>query len=268
MASDLHTHTNFSDGIYSPEKLVETAKNLGMKILAITDHDTVDGVASLKDIDGIHIIPGVEITAQHPNSRDQLHIIGLNVDINNQGFKNYLDELAGKRRKRAEKILEKLHNLNMDITFEDIYAAIEGIPTTIVRTHISKALAYKGFYKSEREAYAILKHGQPAYVPLKHPQYLDAIEAIHKAGGKAILAHPKLVRDDDLVEEVARHVDGIEVYYPRHSWMDQQRYLAIARKYNLKISGGSDFHGKPGDKKHPDKLGAFTVEDEIAEKWL
>ena len=91
MASDLHSHTNFSDGILSPTELIETAKNAGLKILAITDHDTVDGVASLGDlkkIQGIHIIPGVEITAEHPNPEDELHIIGLNIDITNQELKN------------------------------------------------------------------------------------------------------------------------------------------------------------------------------------
>lgn len=267
MASDLHTHTNFSDGFFSPAELVEKAREVGIKNLAITDHDTIEGFEDLGEVEGIRVIPGVEISAKHPN-HGQLHIIGLKIDVSNPTLKTKLEEFAGWRFNRAKKIIEKLNENGYKITLEEV-REYNGNPKTIVRNHIALTLESKRYFESARDAYReTLKRGQLAYVPLKHPPIDEAISLIHQAGGLAILAHPKLVKDDELVEEVAKKVDGIEVYYPKHSWMDEQCYIEIARKYNLKISGGSDFHGTPEDRKHPKEIGAFTVEDRIVEEWL
>lgn len=273
MASDLHTHTNYSDGFFSPEDLIAKAKSIGLKYLAITDHDTVDGVKHLKSIgkdsfQGIKIIPGVEISAKHPGKGYDLHIVGLNVDITNQKLLDKLDELSELRQDRIEKMIALLNEQGYKITLKDVFDSV-GEKRIVVRRHLALTLAKKGYFPTSHDAYqTLLKHRKPAYVPLKHLPVDETIDLIHSAGGIAVLAHPKLVKDDKddkVVEEVAQKVDAIEVYYPQHSFLDVQKYLAIANKYNLKISGGSDFHGTPEDRKHPKTLGAYTIPDGVAE---
>ena len=271
MASDLHTHTNYSDGFFSPEVLAAKAKQLGFKYLAITDHDTVDGVKHLKSIggmdfvQGIKIIPGVEISAEHPGDGYDLHIVGLNLDITNKKLLDKLEGLSDHRQDRLRKMIALLNEQGYKITLKDVFDTV-GEKKIVVRKHLALTLARKGFFPTSHDAYqTLLKHGKPAYVPLKHLSVDESIDLIHSAGGIAVLAHPKLVKDDKVVDEIAKKFDAIEVYYPQHSYMDVQRYLAIADKYNLKISGGSDFHGTPEDRKHPKTLGAYTIPDGVAE---
>ena len=271
MASDLHTHTNYSDGFFSPEVLAAKAKQLGFKYLAITDHDTVDGVKHLKSIggmdfvQGIKIIPGVEISAEHPGDGYDLHIVGLNLDITNKKLLDKLEGLSDHRQDRLRKMIALLNEQGYKITLKDVFDTV-GEKKIVVRRHLASTLAKKGYFPTSHDAYqTLLKHGKPAYVPLKHLSVDESIDLIHSAGGIAVLAHPKLVKDDKVVERIAKKFDAIEVYYPQHSYMDVQKYLAIADKYNLKISGGSDFHGTPEDRKHPKTLGAYTIPDGVAE---
>ncbi len=271
MASDLHTHTNYSDGFFSPEVLAAKAKQLGFKYLAITDHDTVDGVKHLKSIggmdfvQGIKIIPGVEISAKHPGDGYDLHIVGLNLDITNKKLLDKLEGLSDHRQDRLRKMIALLNEQGYKITLKDVFDTV-GEKKIVVRRHLALTLAKKGYFPTSHDAYqTLLKHGKPAYVPLKHLSVDESIDLIHSAGGIAVLAHPKLVKDDEVVDEIAKKFDAIEVYYPQHSDMDVQKYLAIANKYNLKISGGSDFHGTPEDRKHPKALGAYTIPDGVAE---
>ena len=271
MASDLHTHTNYSDGFFSPEVLAAKAKQLGFKYLAITDHDTVDGVKHLKSIggmdfvQGIKIIPGVEISAEHPGDGYDLHIVGLNLDITNKKLLDKLEGLSDHRQDRLRKMIALLNEQGYKITLKDVFDTV-GEKKIVVRRHLALTLAKKGYFPTSHDAYqTLLKHGKPAYVPLKHLSVDESIDLIHSAGGIAVLAHPKLVKDDKVVERIAKKFDAIEVYYPQHSYMDVQKYLAIADKYNLKISGGSDFHGTPEDRKHPKTLGAYTIPDGVAE---
>ena len=271
MASDLHTHTNYSDGFFSPEVLAAKAKQLGFKYLAITDHDTVDGVKHLKSIggmdfvQGIKIIPGVEISAEHPGDGYDLHIVGLNLDITNKKLLDKLEGLSDHRQDRLRKMIALLNEQGYKITLKDVFDTV-GEKKIVVRRHLALTLAKKGYFPTSHDAYqTLLKHGRSAYVPLKHLSVDESIDLIHSAGGIAVLAHPKLVKDDKVVDEIAKKFDAIEVYYPQHSYMDVQKYLAIADKYNLKISGGSDFHGTPEDRKHPKTLGAYTIPDGVAE---
>ena len=158
-----------------------------------------------------------------------------------------------------------LNEQGYKITLKDVFDTV-GEKKIVVRRHLALTLAKKGYFPTSHDAYqTLLKHGKPAYVPLKHLSVDESIDLIHSAGGIAVLAHPKLVKDDEVVDEIAKKFDAIEVYYPQHSYMDVQRYLAIADKYNLKISGGSDFHGTPEDRKHPKTLGAYTIPDGVAE---
>lgn len=268
MASDLHTHTNFSDGSYSPEELVVTAKKIGLHYLSITDHDTIDGVRYLYENGlypgkGVNIIPGVELSANHPEH--DIHIVGYNIDIYNEALLEMIDKIIESRWERFSEIVSTLQAKKYNIREADVLK-IAGTSRSIGRAHIARTLVKMGAFKSVREAFdKMLGKGKPAYVPRYLPEVDEVIEAIHQAGGQAVLAHPKLVGDEDLVERICKKLDGLEVYYPFHNPAEVQHYFFLAKKYNLLITGGSDFHGTAS--RFVNKLGEFTISDELAAKF-
>ncbi len=269
MAGDLHTHTNFSDGSFSPEELVAAAKKIGLHYLGITDHDTVDGVRHLYEnglypVRGVNIIPGVELSANHP-TRD-IHIVGYNVDIYNEALLDMIDKIIEARWARFSEIIEILQTKKYPIREADVLK-IAGTSRSIGRAHIARTLVKVGAFKTVREAFdKMLGKGCPAYVPRYLPEVDEVIDVIHQAGGIATLAHPKLVGDDELVEELCAKLDGLEVYYPCHKPEDTQHYFFLAKRYNLLITGGSDFHGTSS--RFVKNLGDFTISDELAEKFF
>lgn len=269
MPSDLHTHTTFSDGKLTPEELISAARQAGLSYLAITDHDTVDGVAHLYEngfypTKGVRVIPGIEFSAHHPTR--EIHVLGFNVDIYNSELTDKLNDVTEARWTRFSEMVAKLQKLGYDIREKDVLA-VAGASKSISRSHIGRVLVSKGYFKTVRDAFSeLLQKGQPAYVPHYRLEVADIISLIHQAGGKAVLAHPKLIWDDALVEEVCRSgIDGIEVFYPQHNPEDTAHYLALAEKYQLLPSGGSDFHGFPT--RYPTELGIFTIEDRYAEPF-
>ena len=268
MASDLHTHTNFSDGSFSPEELVEEAKKIGLTYLAITDHDTVEGVKYLYENGlytdkNIKLIPGIEFSAFHPDH--DIHIVGYNIDIYNGDLSAMIEEISESRWERFSKIIENLQAEKFNIRESDVLK-IAGDSKSVGRFHIAKALVKNGAFKTVREVFdKMLAKGKPAYAPRYFPKVDEIVEVIHQAGGKASLAHPLLVGDDNLVEEVCQKVDCLEVFYPSHKPQDVQRYKVLATKYNLLLTGGSDFHGVAS--RFVDSLGEFTISDEIAKKF-
>lgn len=269
MPSDLHTHTSFSDGKLTPEELVAAAKEVGLKYLSITDHDTVDGIGYLYEnglypARGINIIPGIEFSARHPTQ--EIHILGYNIDIYHQSLLEKLNEIAEARWTRFSSMIEKLHGLGYNISETDVLT-LAGTSKAISRSHIARVMVKKGLFATVRDVFnELLSKGKPAYEPHYRPEPAEIIAIIKLAGGTPVLAHPKLVEDDALVENLCRNgVQGIEAFYPLHRPEDTQRYLAMAKKYNLIVTGGSDFHGATMGR-HPLKLGAFTVPDEWAEK--
>lgn len=269
MPSDLHTHTTFSDGKFTPEELISAARQAGLSYLAITDHDTVDGVAHLYEngfypTKGVRVIPGIEFSAHHPTR--EIHVLGFNVDIYNSELTDKLNDVTEARWTRFSEMVAKLQKLGYDIREKDVLA-VAGASKSISRSHIGRVLVSKGYFKTVRDAFSeLLQKGQPAYVPHYRLEVADIISLIHQAGGKAVLAHPKLIWDDALVEEICRSgIDGIEVFYPQHNPEDTAHYLALAEKYQLLPSGGSDFHGFPT--RYPTELGIFTIEDRYAEPF-
>lgn len=267
MPSDLHTHTIFSDGSYSPEELVAMAKSIGLVYFAITDHDTVDGVKYLYENGiypdrGIKIIPGVEFSAN--NSEHDIHIVGYNIDIYNGALSDMINEISEARWTRFSEMIKNLQDNNYNIREADVLQ-VAGTSRSIGRFHIARALVKKGEFKTVREAFEkMLGKDKPAYAPRYFPEVEEIVDVIHQAGGQAVLAHPKLVEDDSLVESICTKVDGIEVFYPNHQPQDIQRYFNFAEKFNLLIVGGSDFHGSAS--RFVNGLGEFTVADEIAKK--
>ncbi|MBR4903581.1 MAG: PHP domain-containing protein [Selenomonadaceae bacterium] len=269
MASDLHTHTNFSDGSYSPDELVVTAKKVGLRYLGITDHDTVDGIRFLYENGlypgrGVNIIPGVELSANHPEK--DIHIVGYNIDIYNEALSEMIDKIIEARWERFSEIIRILQTKKYNIREADVLK-IADTSRSIGRAHIARTLVRIGAFKTVRDAFdKMLGKGNPAYVPRYLPEVDEVIEVIHLAGGKAVLAHPKLVGDDDLVEELCKKLDGLEVYYPFHKPSDVQHYFFLAKKYDLLMTGGSDFHGISS--RFVKELGDFTVSDALAEKFF
>ena len=269
MAGDLHTHTNFSDGSCTPEELVAAAKKIGLHYLGITDHDTVDGVRHLYEnglfpVRGVNIIPGVELSANHPTH--DIHIVGYNVDIYNEALSEMIDKIIEARWARFSEIIEILQTKKYPIREADVLK-IAGTSRSVGRAHIARTLVKFGAFKSVRDAFdKMLGKGCPAYVPRYLPEVDEIIDVIHQAGGIATLAHPKLVGDDELVEELCTKLDGLEVYYPCHKPEDTQHYFFLAKRYNLLITGGSDFHGTSS--RFVKNLGDFTISDELAEKFF
>lgn len=268
MACDLHTHTSYSDGTLSPEELIESAKAAGLNYIAVTDHDTVDGIINLYEAGiypskDIKIIPGIEFSAHHDTQN--IHILGYNIDIYNRELSDKLDEVVEARWARFSSIVEKLQKMGYDIKEADVLQVAES-STSISRSHIAQALVRKGAFSSVPEVFdAVLEKGKPAYVPHYHLEPVEIIDLIKRCGGTPVLAHPKLVYDDELVEELLKSgIEGIEVYYPKHDEEDTKRYLAMAEKYHLLVTGGSDFHGITT--RFPNKLGIFTADDSLAEE--
>ena len=269
MPSDLHVHTSFSDGKLTPEEIVAAAKAAGLTYLAITDHDTVEGVGHLYEngllpVKGLKIIPGIEFSAHHPVH--EIHILGYNVDIYYRDLIDKLNDVTEARWTRFSEMVEKLCGLGYQITETEVLT-IAGASKSISRSHIARILVKKGYFESIREAFdALLQKGKPAYVPHYHLEKEEIVELIKAAGGTPVLAHPKLVGDDALVEELCKSgIEGLEVFYPQHEPEDVERYLHMAEKYDLLVSGGSDFHGYAT--RFPQALGVFTVEDSWAEKF-
>ena len=266
MASDLHTHTSFSDGRLTPEELIAAAKDAGLSYLAITDHDTVDGIRHLYEqglypSKTLNIIPGIEFSCEV--DEHDVHILGYDFDIYNQELADKVTEISESRWARFSTMVEKLQRLGYDITEGDVLQ-IAGTSRAIGRAHMARALVKKGLVASIHEAFdKLLEHGQPGYVPHYRISPEEAVALIRGAGGLPVLAHPKLVKDDALVERLLDlDFGGVEVYYPRHDAEDTARYKAMAEAHGLRLTGGSDFHAIP--QREPTALGVFVVEDELA----
>ncbi len=266
MASDLHTHTTFSDGRLTPEELVAAAKEAGLSYLAITDHDTVDGIRHLYEqglypSKTLHIIPGIEFSCEV--DEHDVHILGYDFDIYNQDLVDKVTEISESRWSRFSLMMEKLQDLGYGITESDVLQ-IAGTSRSIGRAHVARALVKKGLVTTIREAFdKLLEYGQPGYVPHYRIEPAEAVALIRSAGGVPVLAHPKLVKDDKLVARMLElDFGGVEAYYPRHSEEDTVRYKAMAEARGLRVTGGSDFHGIP--QREPQELGVFVVDDELA----
>lgn len=269
MASDLHTHTNFSDGSLSPEELLDTAKAIGLKYLAITDHDTVDGVKYLYE-NGLYpdkslkIILGIEFSALDPDH--DVHIVGYNIDIYNGALSDMINDVIEARWTRFSEIIKNLQNKKYSIRETEVLQ-VAGSSRSIGRAHIARTLVKKGIFGNIREAFdKMLGKGKPAYAPRYFPTVDEVVDVIRQSGGQAMLAHPGLIGDDKLVEDICRKVDAIEAYYPTHKPLEIQNYLCLAQRFNLMVGGGSDFHGIGS--RHVNALGEYTIPDEVAEKFF
>ncbi len=256
--ADLHTHTTASDGRLTPTQLVELAANIGLSTIAITDHDTVaglpEGIEAGKRL-GVEVIPGIELSTED-NGTD-IHMLGYFIDYQNPDFIEMLHHFQMIRLERAKKIIEKLAELGVHITLEEVIQ-IAGNAASIGRPHIAQAILNRGYVSDFQEAFdKYIGAEGPAYVPKYKLPTVEGTKFLYKAGGVPVIAHPGLSTTPDYVEFLAKngHIRGIEVWHPEHTPEQVHTYYKLAEKYRLLKTGGSDFHGVPGKS----KLGQVTV---------
>lgn len=268
---DLHTHSTFSDGTFTPLQLVKYAEEKGLKAFAITDHDTTEGIKEAKSIEtNVEVISGVEISTRY--DKKEIHLVGLYVNENDADLNKQLKYYREKRVTRNFEILEKLNSLGVDITIDDVKESCTG--DVISRAHIAKALVSKGFVGSYTEAFdRYLGDNKCAYVPRETLNYEESMELITKAGGVPVLAHPLLYKMSDtnlenmMVKLRQKGLKAVEVYYSTHSNSDTQHVMAMANRVGLIYSGGSDFHGATKPKIDIGTgMGKLAVPYEILEK--
>ena len=255
MKADLHMHSVFSDGTDEVPAIVAKAKAAGLSLMSLTDHDTVKGVGlALEEGEkqGIKVLPGIEISTY---AVCEVHILGYNIDINNDRLLTRLAEIEDKRHERIKAILTNLKKYNIELDEEKIFDRIG----TVGRMHIAKQLLAKGYCQTITEAFdRYLGERGIAYVPSKRITPLEGVKLIKAAGGLAVVAHPLIFcqkgKLDDLIGGLKTYgLDGLEVYYPTHSLDDTAKLYDLAKKNRIIATGGTDYHGlnkkgvEPGD---------------------
>ena len=241
---DLHSHTTASDGTLSPRELVKLAAKQGVKVLAVTDHDSVSGLAEAMDEaarHGLEIVPGLEINCDVDGA--EIHVLGYCVDWRADWFETFLAEQRVERTGRVHRIVERLTELGLPLTAEEVFAICkDGSPG---RPHVAQAMVARGYVRSVREAFdRYLRAGGPANVPRRRLTPADAVAVIRRAHGVPVFAHPGLANRDALIPElVEAGLGGIETYYPEHSAGQIEAYRALCRAHDLVATGGSDYHG-------------------------
>lgn len=266
---DLHTHSTASDGSDAPEKLPALARRAGLSAFALTDHDTTAGLAAAAAAAKrmrMKFVPGIELSAdpqirgqgsgvrsqEESHSRGTLHILGLFIDADHPRLAELGTRLVEARAQRNPQIVANLEALGVKITMDDVAAAAGG--HIVGRPHIAQVLVRKGYVKSIHEAFAkYIGEGKPAYARKDRLTAAEAIDAIHAAGGLAVLAHPIQLKldDDELAHAVSTlaklGLDGIEVRHSDHSPAHVEHYTRLAQRNDLLVSGGSDYHGPRKD---------------------
>jgi len=242
--ADLHLHTYFSDGTFSPEELVGHGHRLGFAALALTDHDSVEGCARMTAAcaaAGIDFIPGTELTAEHNDT--EIHLLGYLVDTQNEKLLSEIAKFQAVRQNRIHEMVALINRLKVPLKVESVFALANC--KSPGRPHVARALVKAGLVGSLDEAFErFLKKNRPAWVPKAKMSALEAIELVHQAGGLAVMAHPGLNRTDDVIPVlVEAGLDGIECFHTKHSTITSERYLEMADKFHLLITGGSDCHG-------------------------
>ncbi|SHK95025.1 PHP domain-containing protein [Rhodothermus profundi] len=256
--ADLHLHTSCSDGQLTPSELVRRAQRAGLYCIAITDHDTIEGLAEAQQTAarwGMQIVPGVELSVQVAD--EEVHLLGYFFDPAHPVLQEALAAYRRAREQRLATMIERLHRSGVPLSMEQVQAVVgEGVPG---RPHVARALVAAGYAASYAEAFQryLLPHG-PAYVPKPAWTAAEAVAVLHEAGGIAVLAHPgEHLQDRTFRALLAAGLDGIEVVHPAHSYYLMQHYRQVARDFGLIETGGSDYHGHRAEEEA--LLGAYTI---------
>lgn len=247
---DLHTHTNNSDGQYSPNEVIEKAINKNIKAIAITDHDTVKGLSNINyDNERIKIIPGIEISVKRKKGR--MHILGLGIDYKNESLLNFLKEMKEINKYNLMNIINYLLNNGIYFNREDI-DNIMHLDKNVGRPDVAKLLIKEGYVEGVQEAFD--KYLIEAFINSRHlnkgHNYNDVLKVITEAQGIPVLAHPNSLelshKDfEELIDDMVKNnLKGLEIFHPNLSEEEREYYKGVADYYNLFISGGTDYHGE------------------------
>lgn len=242
--ADLHLHTNFSDGTFTPEQLALQAQKHGLACIALTDHDTVAGcvrgAAACAGV-GMEFIPGTELTAEHDDT--EVHILGYFLDTQNRTLLAEIATFQTVRKRRIHEMVARINELGIPLRVEMVFALANC--ESPGRPHVARTLVKEGLVRNLDEAFErFLKKGRPAWVPKSKMSARESVDLLHQAGGLAVMAHPGLNRTDDIIPAlVEAGLDGIECFHTKHSTTMAERYLEIADRFHLLVTGGSDCHG-------------------------
>lgn len=255
MLVDLHIHTCYSDGDLLSEEIIPFVKEHGVKVISVTDHDTVSGISSTMkagEEQGIAVIPGIELTTYFEDT--EVHVLGYGIDFKNRAFLKIIDELRNQRFLRVKRMLARLRQEGLDIHDKDIFkeenmvdAFSGGVRLSYGRPHIAKALYKKGLVRSFQHAFEqYIGNGCKAYLPKKTLNSLEGIRLIKDTGGTAVCAHPDNI-DAAYIDIFRRNgLDGLEVYCPAHDEMQVYHYEIMVKERGLIATAGTDMHGVRG----------------------
>lgn len=263
--ADLHVHTNFSDGTFTPEEVVRRANAKGLSCIAICDHDCVDGIPPAIECAGatpLEIIPGVELTVIK-NSKE-IHVLGYFISWKEKWFTEILKRVQKEREARIDKMLSKLKRFNINLDKEKVMA-LAGGKGSVGRLHLARALAETRMVSSVQAAFDIyIGDFKPCYVEDIGFGPKEAIDVILKAKGVPVLAHPAVLRDDSIVQGFIKDgIYGIEVYHSDCTRSDNKKYEKMAKDYGILTTGGSDCHGHA---KHKVLMGEIKVPYSLVER--
>jgi predicted metal-dependent phosphoesterase TrpH len=256
--ADLHTHTTHSDGFLSPSELIQKAREIGLEILGIADHDSVNAIEESIEFGkelGIEVVPGVELSSAIDER--EIHILGYFIDFRNEALLEHLAFSRDERLKRAERIVEKLNNINIPLKLDSVLEKAGS--AAVGRPHIANALLDEGLTGSYVEAFSkYIGYGGPAYEKKQSLSPEETITLIASVGGLSFLAHPGKYTSEMVLQRLIKSgLDGIEVIHPSHTPDKVRHYQDIVSQYFLLESGGSDFHG--GKRNDDGALGAYNV---------
>jgi predicted metal-dependent phosphoesterase TrpH len=242
--ADLHLHTLFSDGTFTPEELAQRGAQIGLVAMALTDHDTVEGCPRMGQACqslGIEFIPGTELTAEFEGH--EVHLLGFFMDVEQPKLLGEIKKFQTVRQERIREMVARLNKIGVPLRGETVFALANC--RSPGRPHVARALAQEGLCSSMDEAFErFLKKGRPAWVPKYKISALDAMELLHQAGGLAVMAHPGLNHCDQIIPHLAElGLDGLECFHSKHSSTQSEYYLALAERLQLVVTGGSDCHG-------------------------
>ena len=269
MKVDLHLHTTASDGRLDPGVLVGVAAKKGLSVIAITDHDSIDGIApallAAESFPSLRVIPGLEINTDITNG--EVHILGYFIDYRNKELERALETLRNSREARARKMIAKLGELGIDVEWQRVKELAGG--GSIGRPHIAQAMFERGYILSFQEAFIkyIGRQG-PAYAERERLSPVEAVALVVKAGGLPVLAHPADIADLEelLIELKQAGLVGLEAYYNGYNRKTINRLVDLADKHGLLTSGGSDFHGLESANEIP--IGGVDVPFDCAERLV
>jgi phosphoribosyl 1,2-cyclic phosphate 1,2-diphosphodiesterase len=247
---DLHVHSNFSDGKDSVKKVLDLAKKRNVEMLSFVDHDTnltYNEALSYAEELGIDLIPGIEISAYDFKRKRKVHILGYNYDLDAPNIKKLTEPLQTRRHQHSLEQIKKIEDYGIDVDLDEVKKTV-GPAGVIYKQHIMHAICDEHYTcpKYTTKYRTLFKNSGPASGDIEYIDYVEALKAVRQDNGYAVIAHPGQLHSYELINDNHELIDGIEKYHPDHGLEDYEKVDALCRKYDLFITGGSDYHGDFG----------------------